>query len=95
MTAYVVADIHIKDATSYDEYRRGVAATLSAFGGRFLARGGAARLVEGAPEPGRVVIIEFPDMAALEAWYKSTDYAPLLAIRLAASDGRLIAVEGV
>jgi uncharacterized protein (DUF1330 family) len=96
MAAYLIADIAtISDAARYEDYKRGVAATVEKVGGRFLVRGGSAKTVEGDWQPGRVVVIEFPDMATLESWYRSSDYAPLLALRLACSDGRLIAVEGV
>ena len=95
MSAFVIADIRVKDAEAYDDYKSGVGATVAAFGGRFLARAGRTVALEGDWQPGRVVVIEFPDMARLEAWYRSADYAPLLAIRLAAADGNLIAVDGV
>jgi uncharacterized protein (DUF1330 family) len=32
------------------------------------------------------VIIEFPDMAALNAWYNSPEYQPLIALRHSAVD---------
>jgi uncharacterized protein (DUF1330 family) len=36
--------------------------------------------------PEGVAIIEFPDMATLDAWYASPDYAPLKALRDASVD---------
>jgi len=94
MSAYVIADIQVKDESAYEEYKSGVAATVSKFGGRFVVRGGAVRFYEGGWSPSRVVVIEFPDMAALDSWYRSPDYKPLLDKRLAAATGSLIAVEG-
>ena len=47
MAAYVVANIEVTDAALYDEYRKGVGATIAAHGGRFLARGGASAALEG------------------------------------------------
>jgi len=44
--------------------------------------------------PERVVIIEFPNMAALEAWYNDPDYQPLIALRRASARDMLIKVEG-
>jgi len=41
-----------------------------------------------------VVIIEFPDMAALNAWYSSPDYQPLIALRRGAARDMLIALDG-
>ena len=94
MTAYVIADIEVRDPAAYEEYKRGVAATVEKFGGRFVVRGGAVKPYEGDWSPSRVVVIEFPDMAKLDAWYHSADYKPLLDLRLSATAGRLIAVEG-
>jgi len=44
--------------------------------------------------PERVVIIEFPDMAALNAWYQSPEYQPLIAPRQAAATDMWITLEG-
>jgi len=95
MAAYCIANIEVTDPALYEDYRKGVAATIAAHGGRFLARGGAAEALEGAYPVRRVVILEFPTMAALKAWYASPEYAPLLALRKRASRGDLFVVEGV
>jgi uncharacterized protein (DUF1330 family) len=95
MAAYLIADIEVKDALAYDRYRRDVGGTLEKYGGRFVVRGGAAKGVEGGWQPSRIVVIEFPSMAALETWYRSAEYKPLLDLRLAATTGRLIMVEGI
>ncbi|MGH6961462.1 MAG: DUF1330 domain-containing protein [Dongiaceae bacterium] len=42
----------------------------------------------------RLVTIESPDMAALKAWYRSPEYAKLIALRQGASRGSLVALEG-
>ena len=52
-------------------------------------------MLEGDWEPTRLVVLEFPDMASLRAWYDSPEYAPLKVLRQGAADGRLIAVEGL
>jgi uncharacterized protein (DUF1330 family) len=41
------------------------------------------------------VLLEFPDMAALKAFYFSAEYKPLIAMRQRAATSSLIAVEGV
>jgi uncharacterized protein (DUF1330 family) len=76
-------------------FGRQVPAVIERYGGRFLARGGAAELLEGEPAPKRLVIIEFPDRAALRRFYDSPEYQPLVGLRQSASKGRLVAVEGV
>ena len=59
-----------------------------------MARGGKTELLEGSPEPQRVVIIEFADVAAAKRWYNSPEYQKALPIRLANSTGRAFIVEG-
>jgi predicted XRE-type DNA-binding protein len=44
---------------------------------------------------GRQVILEFPDLAHLKAFYASPQYKTLITIRQGASHGSLIAIEGV
>ena len=58
-------------------------------------RGGAIDVKEG-ETPARVVVIEFPDMAAAQAWYESEEYQELIKIRQAYSTNqRFYIVEGV
>ena len=94
MAAYLIADINVKNPEIYAEYRRQVPATVERHGGRFLVRGGANEVLEGDWHPSRVIVIEFPDMAAAKAWYDSSDYKPLITLRQSASTGPLILVEG-
>jgi uncharacterized protein (DUF1330 family) len=39
------------------------------------------------------VIIEFPDMAAVRAFYESNEYAAIRGIRWRSADSRLVAFE--
>jgi uncharacterized protein (DUF1330 family) len=94
MAAYVIADVTVKDPETYAEYRKQVPATVAKHGGRFLVRGGAWEPLEGDWRPGRVVVLEFPDVAAAKAWYTSQEYGPLIKIRQSASTGHVILVEG-
>ncbi len=41
MSAYIFASVEITDPAAYEEYRRRVPAIIAAYGGRYLARGGA------------------------------------------------------
>jgi uncharacterized protein (DUF1330 family) len=94
MTAYLIADVDVSDPDVYAEYRRQVLPLVTRHGGRFIVRGGAHETLEGKWKPKRLVIIEFPDMAALKAWYGSPEYTGLIALRQGASRGSLVAVEG-
>lgn len=95
MPAYVIAEIEITNPEGYKEYSTQVSATIQKHGGRFLARGGEAHVLEGEWPERRRVIIEFPSVEAARKWWDSPDYAKPKALRRANSKGRLILIEGV
>ena len=94
MPAYFVAELDVTNPTGMDPYRAAVPATIAQYGGRYLIRGGAAELIEGGPQPKRVVILEFADTAAVKRWYDSPEYQKILPLRLANSTGRAFIIEG-
>ena len=95
MSAYFVVELETTNLAGMEPYRAAVGATLAQYGGRFLARGGATELIEGGPEPKRIVILEFSDAAALKRWYNSPEYQKILPIRLANSTSRGFIVGGI
>lgn len=95
MSAYLIANIEVTDAAAYEAYRIQVTAVVAAYGGRYLARGGQVARLEGEISPQRVVILEFPTMARLKAFYDCPEYRPLIAIRQRAARSHLFAVEGL
>jgi len=94
MPAYFVAEVEVTNGAGYEPYRALAGASIAQYGGRFVARGGKTELLDGSPEPQRVVIIEFADFAAAKRWYTSPEYQKALPIRLAHSTGRAFIVEG-
>lgn len=94
MPAYIIAEVNVADPAGYEAYRPLAGASVAQYGGRFVVRGGKAELIEGTPEPARVVVIEFGDTAAAKRWYNSPEYQAALKIRLANSTGRVVLVEG-
>jgi uncharacterized protein (DUF1330 family) len=95
VAAYLLGEIEITDPAGFDAYRRDVGDVIARFGGRYLARGGPAEMIEGQRPLRRVVLLEFPDMAALKAFYASPEYQPLLALRLASANTDALIFEGV
>jgi len=94
MTAYVIVEVDVTDSALFQEYAKGVPATIAAHGGKYIVRGGAVETKEGGWAPKRVVVLEFPSMAQARKWYDSPEYRPLLAMRLKAANAKLIFVEG-
>lgn len=96
MSAYAIVNLkEVTDPEAFKKYGEGVPATIEKHGGRYLIRGGEHETVEGDWKPGRVVVLEFPDMAALKGWYNSDDYRELKNMRHGASVADMIMVEGV
>ena len=95
MVAYVIADVEVTDPVAYEDYKRMVPATLAAYGGKFVARGGQVEVLEGAWQPKRVVVIEFESVERAKAWWASPEYREAKELRQRTSIGSLIVVEGV
>jgi uncharacterized protein (DUF1330 family) len=94
MPAYLIANIEITDPAGFERYRAAVPAVIAAHGGRYLVRGGALETVEGSLSLKRLVILEFPSMAALRGFYDGAEYRPLLALRLRSTRSDVVFVEG-
>jgi uncharacterized protein (DUF1330 family) len=95
MSAYILASLQITDPVVFEEYRSRVPAVIAAHGGRYLVRGGGVDVLEGDALRNRLVIVEFPDMSRLKAFYQCPEYQPLLEIRNRSAISTLLAVEGV
>ena len=94
MAAYLIANIDVRDAAGFDDYRQKVTSVVEKFGGRFLVRGGDIRHLEGKLPLDRLTVLEFPTMEAAQRFYDSPEYAPLLKLRLASTKSDLVLVRG-
>lgn len=95
MAAYVIFDVEIRDAGPYQAFMAGVKPAVEAAGGKYLARGGAHKVYEGDWAPRRIVLLEFPSVAAFDAFYEGAAYQGLRAVRDGCTSARLVAVEGL
>ncbi|PVY41218.1 DUF1330 domain-containing protein [Pontibacter virosus] len=94
MPAYIIVDIDVTNAATYEEYKKLTPGSLQPYNGKFIVRGGAVSPLEGDWSPTRIVVLEFPTMEQAKAWWSSDEYAPAKALRQSASSSRMIAVEG-
>jgi len=95
MPAYAIAHLHsVRMGPDIVTYLERIDATLEPFGGRFIVHGGPKTVLEG-DLPGDVIVIEFPDRAAAEAWYASPAYREILPLRLDNAEGVAVIVDGV
>ena len=85
MPAYVVSMMTINDPETYKKYTDRTPPIVKKYGGKFLARGEEITCVEGQQYDGRMVILEFPDKASVEAWFADPEYQEAMTFRHAAS----------
>jgi uncharacterized protein (DUF1330 family) len=95
MKAYVIVNVNVKDPARYVDYAKAASPTVTAHGGRYLARGGRAERLEGSASVNRIVVLEFPSYEQAKGWYDSPEYQAAALIRQGCSSGDLILVEGV
>jgi uncharacterized protein (DUF1330 family) len=93
MTAYVIAEVEIKDPETFKAYGPLVQPTLAQYGGKIVVSGRASVTpLEGDP-PKRYVLIAFDDTAAAKRWHDSPEYREAKAIRMKSTASRLFIVE--
>lgn len=95
MSAYVLSEVEFINEKAATSYRELAAASIAAYGGRYLARGAEPHVAEGQATSRRIVIVEFPTMERIHQWYASAEYANALRYRDAALNRTLMFVEGV
>jgi uncharacterized protein (DUF1330 family) len=94
MPAYIVVDVSIHNAENYEDYKKLTPASIAAYGGKFIVRGGKTETLEGDWQPGRMVVIEFPTVERAKQWWASEEYAPAKALRQANAETKMILLEG-
>ena len=96
MPAYWVARSRVIDAGEYKKYTDLVPDIVARYGGRFLARGGKFRIMEGPEKFHRFIVIEFPSFEQAVACFTSPEYENAAAFRRAgAGEVENVIVEGV
>jgi uncharacterized protein (DUF1330 family) len=88
--AFVIGAHRMLDAEAFKPYIARVPDVIKNFGCRYIARGGAVTPLAGSFVPDRVVLMEFPSVDDVVAFYFSAAYAPLLQIRLKATEPRFV-----
>ncbi len=95
MPAYLLVDCEVTDPARYETYKKLAPPAIAKYGGRYLARGGAATQLEGKWRPNRVVVLEFPDVETAKRFYASPEYAAARAERAGAANMNMVLVEGL
>ena len=95
MPVYLIANLTVTDPARFQTYREQVPAVIAQYGGRYLVRGGTVHNLEGDLGLDRCVMLEFPSLAAAQAFHASPEYAPLLQIRAESTRSQIVLIEGL
>ena len=94
MAAYVIVEIEVTDPVGYEEYKKQAAATVHAYGGKYIVRGGETEVLEGNWKPKRIVILEFESMARAKEWLNCEEYREPRKLRQRTSKTNMLVIEG-
>ena len=95
MSAYFVFHNRVHDAKKNQEYTSLAGETLSAYHAEILIFADHAEVIEGVTPLPRTVLLRFDSREAAMAWYNSPAYQKVRPLRLEATEGYAVLVEGL
>jgi uncharacterized protein (DUF1330 family) len=94
--AYLIVEMKITDMDQYKKYMAEAPATIKAYGGEYVVRGGKMESFEGDWSPARLAVLRFPSYEKAKAWYEQSDYVKVRKLRAGATEHfNMVLVEGV
>ena len=94
MPVYMIADIKVTDDKWVPEYATSVHELVHKHGGKYLARSGNVKTLEGKPlDTTMIALLEFPSEEAVMAFATDPKYAPHAAARRRGSESRLHLID--
>jgi len=94
-SAYILANVDVKDPAAYEEYKRLSTIAMKAHGAEVCVRGGKTEVLEGDWTPDRVVLLKFPSPEKARAFYDSPEYQAAKNAREGIAVMRMVLIEGV
>ena len=97
MSAYLIGTETILDPEKYKTYQVAAGPLLQRFGGRVIASSKKERIevLEGKFDGQQLLVVEFPDIEALKAFYYSKEYSDAKQLREGAAIVNLWAVPSI
>lgn len=95
MPAYIIVEVTVFNEEEYEVYKLLTPASIAAYQGKFIVRGGKTETIEGGWAPQRIVVVEFPSADLARQWWASQEYSKAKAIRNRTAESKMILVEGV
>ena len=94
-SAYVIANVDVKDPQQYEEYKRLSTIAMKTHGAEVCIRGGQVDVLEGDWLPSRLVMLKFPSTDQARKFYASAEYSAARKAREGIAVVRMVLVEGV
>lgn len=95
MSAYVIVEVEVTDPAGFERYRQMAPKSITQYGGRYIARGGETKILEGDWVPKRIVILEFENLEQATRWHQSEEYLDARNLRNKTTNSNMIAVSGI
>jgi uncharacterized protein (DUF1330 family) len=92
---YVIAEVEVNDAATFQKYAAGVPGTLAPVNAKYVVRAGKITPVEGDAPKGRFIVIAFDSVEKAQAWEDSPAYEAIKPLRHASAKSRVFIAEGV
>jgi uncharacterized protein (DUF1330 family) len=94
MPVYVIADIKVTDDKWVPAYTASVHDLIHKHGGKYLARSGNVKTLEGKPlDTTLIALLEFPSEESFKAFATDPQYAPFAADRQRGSESRFQMID--
>lgn len=94
MPHYMVAQVKVTEDSWVADYAARVSDIIHRHGGRYLSRSGNITNLEGEDESlDLVALVEFPDLASIEAFMSDPEYQPFAEKRKGGAQTRLVAID--
>lgn len=94
MTIYVIVQLKMTDRAAYDRYQAKFFDVFRKFEGRLLSADENPAVLEGNWDRDKLVLMSFPDEAALRAWAESPEYLEISKDRKAGAEGIVLLAKG-
>lgn len=95
MPVYAIAQLTITDRAAYRRYQDRFMEVFQRFQGRLLAADESPKVVEGAWDREKVVLLSFPDEAAFWEWAESAEYQEIVKDRWAGASAVVLLAKGL
>ena len=95
MPVYAIAQLTITDRAAYRRYQDRFMEVFQRFQGRLLAADESPKVVEGAWDREKVVLLSFPDETAFWEWAESAEYREIVKDRWAGASAVVLLAQGL